>query len=406
MAIELRTTDEETADLVNTFDAVIAPSSVARVNTNKLFLVLKSIAAGYVKIRDVVLALKYRFDPRFADPDDLESAMFITGERRIGGKASIARVVITNSDIEETVTLSRGTYQYVSLTGQPFYYYATDDVVLGPGEFTVGLFTSRDVGMFELTGEQFANVVRVDGERISTFIDWEVLENSNSLGRLPETDFEIRQRLLTDTTRQDTLRELELAINALPSIFSCNLLFNQSSDDVAVLEDGTELQPKTLLIVLTGVPNKDFAETVMSRTVYTTHMNTQEEVVNYRNDIFVGGLTPVFFMFHKRKEFYLTIHYRFDNQLIQRAQVENRIDRILRKYKIMTQHLPEINEPLIYRDLEDHDIPSVVVRKVYIQELVDGALESVAEVEIPRLMLPQLAGITYIGDNIDTWQTT
>jgi len=397
---EAKTIDEETRDICNSFDAAITPYTIHRNDNNKIFLVLKSIAAGFSKIRDIVLALKYRFDPRYCDDDDLESAMYITGETRIPGKASIVRIVISNIDDKDGHILSAGTYLYSAPGGQMFECLLPDDLFIGALGFQVLLFASRNIGSWLVTGQVSASVVRIDGEKITTFFAFESLENSGSLGRMPETNFEVRQRILTDTNRQDTLRELELALSAIPSIFACNLIFNPDNVSPMTLEDGTVLLPKELLIIITGVPDVSFASVVMSHTFYKTHMNKPEEVVWYDHPLLAGGRYPVYYMQHKKRPFYMTINYSFDRSKIKDTQCNAALSAIFQKYKYMTQHIDQINEPLLYRDVENHNIPTVSIKKIYIQTMIEGSLVSVALVDIPLLMIPELIDIQFIPEEI------
>jgi hypothetical protein len=266
--------------------------------------------------------------------------------------------------------------------------------------FQVVLFASTVAGAFEVTGEAEASVTRVDGQAIDTNLAFEALENSTSLGRERETDFALRQRILLDTRRQDVIRELEIALNALPNIFTCNLVFNPSDVDVVTLDDGTVLAPKELLIVITGAPDAVFAQTVVARTYYRTHMSNAADVIWYYNDILAGGKYPVYFTTHKRRNFYLTINYRYNRGLVRQDTVEKLINRLLNKYKNTVVYTAEITEPILYADLAEHGIAGLEIRKIYIQDQIEGSLQSVASIEVPRLMLPNLVSITYIVEEV------
>ena len=394
---EAKTIDEELAGLVDEYDRFIAPRRIWRNNNNKLYLVFRAIAAGFSKIRDIVLASKYRFDPRYCSNDDLESAMLITGETRIDGKASIVRIICANST-GASATLIAGEYTFTSSDGQPFLFTVPQSIQIAGGNFEVMLFASRDKGAWPVDSETGASVTRVDNAPIDGAFVWETLENSASLGRPEESYADIRARILNDTTRQDSIRELELAISALPSIYLCNLIFNPSPDEQAVLEDGTVLEPKTLLILITGTPSPDMAALVMSHTIYKTHMVEADNVMNYVNPIFVGGFYPVYYAYHRQKQFYMTINYAYDPDKMRTEDIEATINTTYNRYKVMTQHLDEINEPLLYADIADHGIPGVRIKKIYIQEMTNGELASVAQVAIPRLALPQLVDINYVAE--------
>ncbi len=397
MAFEAKSIDEENTGICDTYDSLITPRRIFRNNNNKFYLMFKSIAAGFSKLRDVVLALKYRFDPRYCEEDDLESAMLITGEKRIPGKSSMLRIIVTNTSTAEQKVLVRGVYVFKSSDGAEFRYTVQEDTIIAPLGFEVLLFTSVLEGSFPVVGEASASVSRADAVPISNAFNWETLDNAQSLGRSMESMFDVRKRILTDTTRQDSLKEMETAIKALPSIFECNLIFNPESTSVA-LDDGTLLLPKELLVVITGAPSPELAATVLAKEIYKTHMVTYENTVWYYNNLFLGGRYPVHYRFHDRKPFYLTINYRYDRQKLSKEQVEAAYSQILNKYKVMTNHIDEITEPLLYREFENSSVAGATLKKIYIQVEEDGSLVSVAQVDIPKLYIPELISINYISE--------
>ncbi len=400
MAIELKTLDEEVQDLVDTFDSLITPKRVWRNNNNKLYLIFRSIAAGFSKIREIVLSTKYRFDPLYCSDDDLESAMRITGEQRIPAKQSVLRITAFNTDAEESAVLKAGEYSFTSAQGQPFLYTMFTDTVIGPNDFTLLLFVSRDVGKHSVQGEVGARVVRTDSAPISEFFRFEAMENSESLGRPAESFVDIRERILSDTSRQDSIRELELAINALPTIFTCNLIFNPSDAHNAVLEDGTVIEPKKLLIVITGVPGMDLAELVLAKTVYATQMVEQQNMLFYPHELFAGGGYPVYYTYHTKIRFYVTVYYAFSEEKLLQEEVESAFSQMLLPYRSMIKHIPEINEAMLYESLTKTALAGVQLKKVYLQTMKDGQLETAVTIKIPRLSLPELVDITYIGEEL------
>ena len=397
MALEVKTIDEETTSLCDSFDADIAPKSIWRNNNNKLYLILKSIGAGFSKIRDVVLALKYRFDPRYCDEDDLASTMLITGTKLISGKVSMLRMICYNTDLANTYTLPAGTYQYTNTDGIIFSYELTSDTPVSPQGFVVMVLATSENGSFPVTGESDAGVTTAEGYAIPSAFSFEVLNNAASLGRAEETLYQARLRLLSDTNRQDSLKELEAEINALPTIYSCNLIFNPTEDNVT-LEDGSILAPYELLILITGSPTPELAQLVLEHEIYKTHMTTAEQVVWYENSLFVGGRYPVYYSEHAKRRFYLTIYYDYDRTLKTDAQVEAAFNEILAKYKVMTEHVDAVTEPMLYEALQNHGIEGVKLLKVYLQDMQDGQLVSVPYIKVPRLMVPELADVAFVAE--------
>ena len=397
MALEAKTIDEETTGLCDSFDADISPKTIWRNNNNKLYLIFKSIGAGFSKVRDAVLALKYRFDPRYCTEDDLESTMLITGTKRISGKASMVRMICYNTDLADSYTLPAGTYQYTSTDGIVFSYELTDDTPVAPQGFVVMVLASAENGAFPVSGETNAVVAIEEGYTIPPAFSFEALDNASSLGRAQESLYELRNRLLTDTNRQDSLKELEAAINALPTIYGCNLLFNPTEEDVT-LEDGSVLAPYELLIMITGSATEELAKLVLEHEIYKTHMATAEQVVWYENDLFLGGKYPVYYATHAKRRFWLTIYYDYDSSLKTDIQVEAAFNELLAKYKVMTEHVDAITEPMLYEALQNHGIDGVKLLKVYIQDMQDGQLVSVPYIQVPRLMVPELADVAFVTE--------
>lgn len=397
MALEVKTIDEETTSLCDSFDAEIAPKSIWRNNNNKLYLVLKSIGAGFSKIRDVVLSLKYRFDPRYCAEDDLESTMLITGTKRISGKASMLRMICYNNDLSQSYTLPAGTYEYTSVDGDIFTYELQDDTAVAPQAFVIMVLASEKQGSFPVSGETNASVVVREGSAIPSAFSFEALDNSSTLGRAEETLFEARNRILTDTTRHDSLKELEAEINALPTIYGCNLIFNPTEEDVT-LDDGSVLSPYELLIILTGSPTAELAKLVLAHEIYRTHMTTAEQVVWYENELFVNGRFPVYYMTHAKRRFWLTIYYDYDSGLKTDEQVEAAFNALLAKYKVMTEHVDSITEPMLYETLQGHGIAGVTLLKVYLQDMQNGELVTVPYIQIPKLMVPELQDIAFVTE--------
>lgn len=397
MAIEAKTIDEETTGLCDSFDADIAPKSIYRNNNNKLYLVLKSIGAGFSKIRDVVLALKYRFDPRYCSDDDLESTMLIVGTKRISGKVSVVRIICYNTDLSVTYKLPAGTYQYTSADGVLFSYVLTAETPVAPQGYVVMVLASAENGAFPVAGETNAGVITAEGYEIPPAFSFEALANTTTLGRKEETLFEARNRILTDTKRQDSLKELEAELNALPTVYACNLLFNPTEENVT-LEDGSVLAPYELLVMITGSATPEMAEIILSHEIYKTHMVTAEQVVWYNNPLFVGGRYPVYYTNHAKRRFWLTIYYSYDSGVKTDALVEAAFNELLAKYRVMTEHVSAITEPMIYKTLQDHGIDGVTLLKVYLQDMQDGQLVSVPYIQVPRLMVPELADVAFVTE--------
>ncbi len=398
--ILLKSIDEETSDIVDMFDAEIAPKRVHRSLTNKLYLILKSIAAAFVNIRELILGSKYRFNPRYCDDDDLLSTMFITGEKSIPAKSSLLRISVYNTDSELSVTLRAGDYVYTSVDSQQFLCTVPSNVVLNPLEFVILVFSSKDVGAWKVANITSVSVLRVDAAPIDTLLRFEAFDNSSSLGQAEESMFNLRQRLLTDTSRQDSIKELQTAIRSLPSIYACDLIFNESRVESVILDDGTTLDPKKLLVVITGVPNADLVETIVSRTIYDTQMVESNNVLWYENDLFVGGRHPVYYTYHTDCEYYITIYYSYSPMLRTKDEVEQAYRDMFSQQMSATQRIQEVTEAMMYEVTSANPISGVFLKKIYLQTALDGELKSVISLPVPKLSIQKLKGITFIGEEV------
>jgi hypothetical protein len=400
MALTVKSIDEITGELADVYDSFIAPKKLWRNHNNKLYLVLRSVAAGYKTVLDATLALRSRFNPQYCDDADLPGTMLIAGETRLPGKKSLLQVMVSNGSVMEAALLLSGEYRYAAASGAVFACTMQNDALLEPLSTQALVFASENAGAFPVSAVGDLKISRADGKAVDANLVFSCLDNAGSLGREEESLFSARQRILNDSERQDSIKELERAIKSIATIYECNLLYNSGMEDYEY--DGVTLAPRELLIIITGVPTEELAEAVMRCPIYATHMVTPEMVVYYRSDLLAGGRCPVYYKFHDKTEFYLFVSYKYSSVYLRREQVDVRINAAFAKYKNYLTHIDAITEPMLYADLASLNIPGFNVIKVYIQTLQDGNLVSVPSVEIPRTRLPQLQSVTYYAEDTST----
>jgi hypothetical protein len=400
MALTVKSIDEITGELADVYDSFIAPKKVWRNNNNKLYLIFRSIAAGQKKLLDSMLALRNRFNPQYCDDADLPGSMLMVGETRIPGKKSILKVVITNGSAEETAVLAAGEYRYASVSGEIFTGALENDVLFAPLAVQAFMLASGHAGAFPVSDIENLKISRSDGKKTDPALSFSCLDNAGSLGREEESLASVRRRILNDSGRQDSIRELELAIKSIASVYECGLMYNAGTEDREY--DGVILAPRELLIIITGVPTDELAAEVARYPIYTTHMVTPDKVVYYYNKLLAGGRYPVYYKFHDKTPFYLFVSYKYSSAYLRKEQVEAQIGAAFAKYKNYLTHIDAVLEPMLYEDLAQVNIPAFSVIKIYIQVMQDGELVSVPSVEVPLTRLPELQSITYYAEDTNT----
>ena len=395
MALRSKSIDEETDELTDIYDGLIAPKKVWRNHNNKLYLILRSFAAGKIGIVDTALALRNRFNPQYCEELDLYSTAKIVGTDYKKGTGSIVYITIKNKSVIDQKILQEGIYNYQSSLGMIFYFQLSNDAIFEPEEERVVAAISQEKGSFQVTSNADIKLFRSDGKRIDAAFVFSCGDNSDRLGYADETPYDFRVRILNDTNRQDHLKELELKIRNLPNIFECNLVLNEDTSPQEY--DGITLAGKELLITITGVPTDAIAEIVAKEVLYATHMVDPNNVVYYYNDLYINKKYPVYFRFHEKTDFSLNVLYEYDQSKIKAQQVEEAVKALFKPLTQMVAHLDTFSEGDAYKVLEVLKFPSVRVLNVAI---INSDGEEASFVRIPKTRLPNLTGIAFASVDI------
>jgi hypothetical protein len=390
MAFELKSIDEETVALADAYDGLIAPKKLWRNNDNKLYLILRAYAAGKVGLNDLALALRNRYNPLYCDDLDLYSTAKLVGTDFKQGSGSLLRISIRNKDTEEQKTLTAGSYHYQSVTGMVFSFEAAGDYVFDPEETKTVFAISQVKGSYEVASNTDIKLYRSDGTGIDGAFVFSCEDNSGQLGYLDEDALAFRTRVLNDADRQDHLKELELAIRNLPNIFECNITFNSGTEPIAY--DGFTLQPRELLISITGVPIGKIAELVVEEVCYATHKVNDAQVIYYENQLYANGKYPVYFKYHDKTNFSLSITYQYDSTKLKPVQVEDAITTMFKPYTQMVTHIDTFREETAYTVLAALNLPNVKILSI---DILDDSGENVPYIRIPVTRLPHLTGIIF-----------
>jgi hypothetical protein len=390
MALKSKSIDEETTELTDIYDGLIAPKKVWRDHNNKLYLILRAYAAGKVGLNDVALALRNRYNPLYCDDLDLYSTAKLVGTDFKKGSGSLLRITIFNKDTEEQKILTAGTYSYQSATGMVFSFETANDYSFDPEEIKIVFAISQSKGNYEVGANTDIKIYRSDGLVIDAAFVFSCEDNNGQLGYPDEDAFDFRTRILNDADRQDHIKELELAICNLPNIFECNLKFNGKTEVAEY--DGIALQPRELLVTITGVPTSEIARLVVEEVCYATHKINDEQVVYYENSLYVDGKYPVYFKYHDKTDFSLSVTYQYDSTKLKAAQVEDAINALFKPYTQMVTHIDTFSEETAYKALSALNMPNV---KILDADVLNSSGEGVPYIRIPVTRLPNLTGIVF-----------
>ena len=386
--------DEITTVIEDAYDASVSPKKMKRVDDNKLHLIFKADSAGYQKINKSVLSLKQRLDPELCDDADLPMTAKIVGTEFMKGKTSMLTVLAVNTSTVNGATLVAGTYQYESSSGEVFSFPIAIDILLDPLESREFKAASAHIGEYPVKTNGNIALVRTDGASIDSNILFSCEDNTAYIGYPEESSLEFRKRMTVDAQRQDEINEIEAAIKSLQTIFECNCVFNPLNS--TAVYDGITLNPKELLIILTGVPTDEIAEIVAGKMCYATHLVSAENVVNYYNDLYIGGKYPVYFKFHDTFVYDITVNYSYDSNKLKFSQVEAAFNTILGKYKATNRHVDTITSFDLSAALSSAPLANVTVRDISMA--VDGV--TVPYVTIPKTRLPRLVNVTYVKTDV------
>jgi len=390
--LRVKSIDEQTKDLADIYDDLIAPKKIWRNHNNKIYLIFRSIAAGLVGLIDAALALRNRFNPLYCDDLDLYSTAKIVGTNFKHGTGSILRIIVKNDDDVENILLP-GIYNYMSASGQVFYFEVTTPlgIVFEPHQERVIMAISREKGSFHVGDNASINLFRTDGQNINHVFLFSCEDNSGQLGYEDESAFDFRIRILNDANRQDHVQELELAIRNLPNIFECNLVINEGTEPQRY--DGLLLGPKELLVTITGVPTNDLADIICEKVLYDTHKEDENNVVWYENPLYINGRRPVYYREHTLTKFSMTIKYQYDIQTLKPSQIEDAINTLFKPLTRTVTHQGIFSEGDAYRTLESLNLPNVRILNV---ELFDEEGNQASYIRIPKTRLPRLTEITFV----------
>lgn len=384
--MELKTFDTILTQICDTYDSLISPRKIARSNNNIIYLIFKAISKGYETINNVCVVLSRKFDPEKCSDEDLVSVAKLVGTEKLLGSASGLRITVTNKSLQE-VTLLKGTYTYALDEDTIFEFEVINDTqVLNSSPITY-IAMSQKVGSFPVTEQPSITVESTVA--IDSNLSFSCEDNSAILGIPEESNFDFRNRILTDTSRQSVIEELQLKIRNLPYIFDCKIKYNNTSS--SIIEDGVTIKPYTIAIFYSGEAKQEIAQIVASSVMLQTAASDTSIALIYNNDVFVDGTFEVNIIPFKTTDYLVNIIYKINELYTSQYDTELFIkNELLKKFKTLV-HSDFITEDDYYNYLDSLNLEGVTILGINLKK--DSI--STDYIEVPISRVPNLTDVTF-----------
>ena len=383
--MELKTFDTILTEICDYFDSLISPKSIQRSNTNIIYLIFKALAKGWEIINNVCVVLNNKFNPVLCSEEDLVSLGKIVGTKQRAGSVSGLQILAYNKDILPAVLLA-GDYTYSFSSDIIFNFQVDVDTEIPAGSSVSFVALSEEIGSYPVTAQTEIKIT--SEEAIPATIVFSCTENSSLLGHEEETILEFRKRINTDVNRQDTVNELKEKLLALPYVFDCSLIFNQS--ELPATASGYTIPPYYLLIVISTAKYTDeIAEIVAENTIYPTVQTNDSHEVRYTSDVFASGYYPVYLNDFTKKDFSIVLTANVDSSYASSTVLSSKITLALMSKFNTNVHRDLITTEDIFLAIESLELAGFTLLSVAFE--VDNTL--VNYINFSRTELPNITSV-------------
>ena len=384
--MELKTFDTILTTICDSFDSLISPRTLARSNTNIIYLIFKAAAKGYEIINNVCVVLSNKFDPLYCSDDDLNSSANIVGTERHKGSATGLHITVTNNG-SVSATLLAGLYTYALDDDTKFEFEVMENTVIASGSRISFIAMSEKIGRYPVTAQ---STITVTSEQpVSSDLVFSCTDNAALLGVFEETDLEFRERINSETDRQNFMVELESEIRNLPYIFDCRLKFNPTS--TAIEYDGYMIPSYTLAIFYSGEVKKEIAEKVCEKIICPTLQTSDSVEVFYENEVFVGGKYGVHLIPFAKTQYAVELIYKINKTYANEYDIQKEIRTALFNTFVSEKHVDYIKEDDIYNAIEALGITGIELLGVNLKY----NNSNVNYIEIPLSRIPELTNVIF-----------
>lgn len=387
--MEIKTFDTILNELCNVFDSLITPKKIARTNTNIIYLLFKALAKGFEIINNVCVVLSYKFDPRNCGSSDLESSASLVGTERYKGSGSGLKITITNNGVTPC-TLLQGVYNYKFNDDVTFSFEILEEIEIRAGSYITVIAMSENIGRFPVTTQ--TDIEITSEQDINSDLVFSCTDNSALLGTLPETDLELRERILTKTDRQNSFIELETVIKNLPYIFDCQIKYN--NDFSSVTYDDIVIPPQTALICYSGAIKAELADKVCEHILCLTVQTEDSKEVKFYSDVFVNGFYPVYFTPFKKTQYQAEVTLKIEGVFVNYYEITKEIRTTLFNTFISEVHTDYVKEEELYNAIKVLNLTGVNILGLNL--IYNG--EKVSFIEVPLTRIPELTDVTFIQE--------
>lgn len=385
--MEIKTFNTILTELCDAFDVLITPRTMARSNTNIIYLIFKAIAKGMEVINNVCVTLSSKFNPENCSDEDLLSVASLVGTERRKGSASGLRITATNKG-EDEVTLLAGTYTYELDEETSFEFEVLEDTDIAPSASVSYIAMSDSIGSYPVSAQQTITVTSV--AVIPSDIEFSCQDNSGLLGTPAESLLAFRNRILNTYDRQNGIVELEEYIRNLPYIFDCIVRYNQTNEDI-VLDGNIVVPPMHCAIFFSGEAKNELAEMVCDHIICPTVSTADSIAVRYENEIFADGYYEVNLIPFAYLDYSIDLIYQIDGEYVDIESVEASLASALKNRLNTEQRVTMIKEDDIYKAIEATGITGINVLAVNLK--VGGA--PVDYIEVPVSKIARLDSVNY-----------
>lgn len=384
--MELKTFDTILTTICDSFDSLISPRTIARSNTNIIYLIFKAAAKGYEIINNVCVALSNKFDPLYCSDDDLTSSANMVGTERNQGSATGLHITITNNGLV-SVTLLAGLYTYALDDDTKFEFEVMENTIIASGSHISFIAMSEKIGRYPVTAQ---STITVTSEQpVSSDLVFSCTDNATLLGLFEETDLEFRERINSKTDRQNSMVELESEIRNLPYIFDCKVKFNSTNTEIEY--DGYTIPAYTLAIFYSGEVKKEIAEKVCEKIICPTLQTANSIEVFYENDVFVGGKYGVHLIPFAKTQYAVELIYKINNTYANEYDIQKEIRTALFNTFVSEKHVDFIKEDDFYNAIEALNITGIDLLGINLKY----NNSNVNYIEIPSSRIPELTNVIF-----------
>ena len=384
--MELKTFDTILTTICDSFDSLISPRTIARTNTNIIYLIFKAVAKGYEIINNVCVVLSNKFDPLYCSDEDLVSSASIVGTERHKGSATGLHITVTNNG-SVSVTLLAGLYTYALDDDTKFEFEVMENTVITSGSHISFIAMSERIGRYPVTAQ--ATITVTSEQTVSSDLVFSCTDNATLLGVFEETDLEFRERISSETDRQNSMVELESEIRNLPYIFDCKVKFNPKSTEIEY--DGYMIPAYTLAIFYSGEVKKEIAEKVCEKIICPTLQTSDSVEVFYEDDVFVGGKYGVHLIPFAKAQYAVELIYKINKTYANEYDIQKEIRTALFNTFVSEKHVDYIKEDDFYNAIEALGITGIELLGVNLKYNDSN----VSYIEIPSTRIPELTNVIF-----------